>query len=124
MSDRKLHGVIAAIATPISEDGSPDIARATKLADEIAQKRPFDTSVQFVSVPLVKAQIELNHGNGAKAVDLLKSASSYDRQNAEMLALSGQAFLANHQQKDAEKEFERAVEIRPDFRDELIGQHS
>jgi 4-hydroxy-tetrahydrodipicolinate synthase len=32
MSDRKLHGVIAAIATPISEDGSPDIARATKLA--------------------------------------------------------------------------------------------
>jgi 4-hydroxy-tetrahydrodipicolinate synthase len=32
MSDRKLRGVIAAIATPISEDGSPDIARATKFA--------------------------------------------------------------------------------------------
>lgn len=32
MSDRKLRGVIAAIATPIDEAGSPDTARATKLA--------------------------------------------------------------------------------------------
>src|SRR5919206_2575625 len=28
----KLRGVIAAIATPVNEDGSPDTARATKLA--------------------------------------------------------------------------------------------
>src|SRR5438105_14645847 len=28
----KLRGVIAAVATPINEDGSPDVARATKLA--------------------------------------------------------------------------------------------
>src|SRR5882724_3613085 len=32
MSNSKLRGVIAAVATPINEDGSPDIARATKLA--------------------------------------------------------------------------------------------
>ena len=32
MSDTKLRGVIAAIATPITESGSPDTARATKLA--------------------------------------------------------------------------------------------
>ncbi len=32
MADTKLRGVIAAIATPINEDGSPDTARATKLA--------------------------------------------------------------------------------------------
>src|SRR5438094_8991776 len=28
----KLRGVIAAVATPVNEDGSPDVARATKLA--------------------------------------------------------------------------------------------
>src|SRR5882672_1997204 len=28
----RLRGVIAAVATPINEDGSPDVARATKLA--------------------------------------------------------------------------------------------
>src|SRR5215813_9505720 len=32
MPETKLRGVIAAIATPISEDGSPDTARAIKLA--------------------------------------------------------------------------------------------
>src|SRR5258708_34755388 len=32
MPDTKLRGVIAAVATPVSEDGSPDTARATKLA--------------------------------------------------------------------------------------------
>jgi 4-hydroxy-tetrahydrodipicolinate synthase len=32
MSPTKLKGVIAAVATPVSEDGSPDTGRATKLA--------------------------------------------------------------------------------------------
>ena len=32
MTARKLSGVIAAVATPVGEDGSPDTARATKLA--------------------------------------------------------------------------------------------
>ena len=32
MSSTKLKGVIAAVATPVNEDGSPDLARATKLA--------------------------------------------------------------------------------------------
>src|SRR4030081_2307391 len=31
-SNSKLRGVIAAVPTPINEDGSPDVARATKLA--------------------------------------------------------------------------------------------
>jgi len=32
MSNTKLRGVIAAVATPVNEDGSPDVVRATKLA--------------------------------------------------------------------------------------------
>src|SRR3982750_3108729 len=32
MPDSKLRGVIAAVATPVNEDGSPDVARAVKLA--------------------------------------------------------------------------------------------
>ena len=54
-------------------------ARAAKLADDIALKRPYDTLVQFVAVPLVKAQIELNQGNAGKAIDLLDSALVYAR---------------------------------------------
>src|SRR5436309_10536694 len=32
MAESKIRGVIAAVATPVNEDGSPDVARATKLA--------------------------------------------------------------------------------------------
>src|SRR3977135_1524218 len=32
MSNTKLRGVIAAVATPVADDGSPDTVRATKLA--------------------------------------------------------------------------------------------
>src|SRR6187549_1878460 len=32
MAESKFRGVIAAVATPVNEDGSPDTARATKLA--------------------------------------------------------------------------------------------
>jgi len=35
MSTTKLKGVIAAVATPVNEDGSPDTARATKLARDL-----------------------------------------------------------------------------------------
>ena len=64
-------------------------ARAAKLADDIAQKRPYDTLVQFVAVPLVKAQIELNQGNAGKAIDLLDSALVYARANTTVLYFAG-----------------------------------
>ena len=32
MSNARIRGVVAAVATPVQEDGSPDTARATKLA--------------------------------------------------------------------------------------------
>ena len=68
-------------------------ARAAKLADDIAQKRPYDTLVQFVETPLVKAQIELNHGNPGKAIDLLDSALVYARANSGVLYVRGNAYL-------------------------------
>ena len=68
-------------------------ARAAKLADDVAQKRPYDTLVQFVEVPLVKAQIELNQGNPAKAIDLLDGALVYARANSGVLYVRGNAYL-------------------------------
>jgi serine/threonine protein kinase/tetratricopeptide (TPR) repeat protein len=85
---------------------------ALRIVDDLSHKRPQDKWFQAMYLPMIRAQIELNHGNGAKAVELLKSASSYDRQEAEVLALSGQAFLANHQPQDAEKEFQSAMKLK------------
>ena len=87
-------------------------ARAAKLADDIAQKRPFDTLVQFVAVPLVKAQIELNQGNPGKAIDLLDSALVYARANSGVLYVRGNAYLKAGRGSDAVQAFQRLLDLK------------
>jgi tetratricopeptide (TPR) repeat protein/tRNA A-37 threonylcarbamoyl transferase component Bud32 len=87
-------------------------ARATKLADDIAQKRPYDTFVQFVAVPLIKAQIELNHNNPGKAIDLLDSALVYARANSGVLYFRGNAYLKAGRGSDAVQAFQRLLDLK------------
>jgi len=87
-------------------------AEAAHLADELAKERPQDTWYRASYIPAIRAQIELNHGNPAKAVELLKSAQAYDKGNAGMLRLRGNAFRMNHQFKEAETEFLAAMKLR------------
>ncbi len=87
-------------------------ARAAKLADDVAQKRPYDTLVQFVEVPLVKAQIELNQGNPAKAIDLLDSALVYVRANTGVLYVRGNAYLKAGRGGDAVQAFQRLLDLK------------
>jgi tetratricopeptide (TPR) repeat protein len=85
---------------------------AVKVANDLSRQRPHDTWVQSMFVPSILARIEINHGNGTKALDLLKPAVSYDLANAETLTLRGQAFLLNHQPQEAEKEFQLAKNLQ------------
>ena len=87
-------------------------ARAAKLADDVAQKRPYDTLVQFVAVPLIKAQIELNHENPGKAIDLLDSALVYARANSGVLYVRGNAYLKAGRGSDAVQAFQRLLELK------------
>jgi predicted Zn-dependent protease len=87
-------------------------ARAAKLADDIAQKRPYDTLVQFVETPLVKAQIELNHGDPGKAIDLLDSALVYARANSGVLYVRGNAYLKAGRGSDAVQAFQRLLDMK------------
>lgn len=87
-------------------------ARAGKLADEVAQKRPYDTLVQFVIVPLIKAQIEINQGNPGKAIDLLDSALVYARANSGVLYIRGNAYLKAGRGSDAVQAFQRLLDLK------------
>ncbi len=87
-------------------------ARAAKLADDVAQKRPYDTMVQFVEVPLVKAQIELNQGNPTKAIDLLDGALVYARANSGVLYVRGNAYLKAGRGSDAVQAFQRLQDLK------------
>ena len=87
-------------------------ARAAKLADDVDQKRPYDTLVQFVDVPLVKAQIELNQGGSTKAIDLLDSALVYARANTGVLYIRGNAYLKAGRGGDAVQAFQRLLDLK------------
>jgi eukaryotic-like serine/threonine-protein kinase len=87
-------------------------ARAAKLADQVAQKRPYDTLVQFVRTPLVKAQIELNHGDPNKAIDLLDSALVYARADSDVLYIRGNAYLKSGRGSDAVQAFQRLLDLK------------
>ena len=53
-------------------------AAAQSLIDEMQKRFPQDALLNAVSIPLIKAQLELSRGNGAQAVQLLESARRYD----------------------------------------------
>jgi len=103
-------GVVLGCAIALAMTGED--ARAAKLADEVAQKRPFDTLVQFVEEPLVKAQIELNRGSPGKAIDLLDSALVYARANSGVLYVRGNAFLKAGRGSDAVQAFQRLLDMK------------
>jgi predicted Zn-dependent protease len=65
-------------------------------------------------VPSIRARIEINHGNGAKALELLKQAAPYYNGWAEIRTLHGQAFLANHQPQEAEKILQSVLVMQHD----------
>ncbi len=87
-------------------------ARAAKLSNDVAQKRPFDTAVQFVLVPLVKSQMELNQGHPGKAIDMLDSALVYARANSGVLYVRGNSFLKAGRASDAVQAFQRLLDIK------------
>jgi serine/threonine protein kinase/tetratricopeptide (TPR) repeat protein len=95
-------------------------SRALKLADEVGKQRPYDTLVQFVSVPMVRAQVELNHNNPAKAIDLLESAQVYARADTALFYVEGNAYLKAHRPADAVKAFQQLIDLRYAFTGDIL----
>jgi eukaryotic-like serine/threonine-protein kinase len=87
-------------------------ARALKMAQDVAKQRPFDTTVQSVQVPLIQAAVELNHGNAAKAIDLMDGAMVYGRVNSGVLYLRGAAYLKAGRGGDAAQAFQRVLDLK------------
>jgi len=94
-----------------------DHERALKIANDVATQRPYDTTVQFVRVPLVKAIVEANNEEPSKAIDLLDGAMVYARANQGVLYARGVSYLQARQGAQAAQEFQRVLDnpsIHPD----------
>jgi hypothetical protein len=86
-----------------------DTAEAEKLAAETSRRFPNGTLWNAVRLPEIRAAIELQR-DPAKAVELLASASPYERAYPEAVYLRGLAYLRLHKAVEAAAEFHKIVD--------------
>ena len=86
-----------------------DAAKAEKLAAETSQLFPNGTLWNTVQLPGIRAAIELHRGQPARAVELLASASPYERAYPEAVYLRGLAYLRLRKGVEAAAEFQKIV---------------
>ena len=109
----------AALALAMAGDSS----QAQTLINDLERSFPEDTSVKFNYVPTVRAFLALNHGDPAKAIELLQVAVPYElgqprsSQTGFFGALypiyaRGQAYLVARQGAAAAREFQNILDHR------------
>jgi tetratricopeptide (TPR) repeat protein len=87
-----------------------DAAQAKKLAGETSKLFPNGTLWNAVHLPAIRAAIVLKRDQPAKAVELLASASPYERANPESVYLRGLAYLDLREGAEAAAEFEKILD--------------
>jgi eukaryotic-like serine/threonine-protein kinase len=101
-----------------------DRTRAQALADDLAKRFPKGTVVQFSYLPVLRAQVALNHNDVPKAIEALEAAAPFELGNVGYLYpvyVRGQAYLLNHQGKEAATELVKIIEHRGIVFNEPIG---
>ena len=107
----KGHDVQATVAWALAIAG--DTTHAQTLADDLSARYPEDTVVQFVYLPLIRAQIELTRKNSPKSVELLRAAEPYEFGQNSILHpayVRGQAYLADRRGSEAIVEFQKILD--------------
>ena len=87
-----------------------DLDGAEKIAAETSKHLPDGTIWNAVQLPEIRAAIELQNNQPAKAITLLASASPYERAYPEAIYLRGLAYLRLHKGQEAAAEFHKIVD--------------
>ncbi|MGO9649648.1 MAG: protein kinase domain-containing protein [Terriglobales bacterium] len=87
-----------------------DAAQAEKLAGETSKLFPNGTLWNAVHLPAIRAAIAIKRDEPAKAVELLASASPYERAYPEAVYLRGLAYLGLGEGAKATAEFEKILD--------------
>jgi eukaryotic-like serine/threonine-protein kinase len=96
------------------------------LADDMVKRFPEDTFVQFVYVPMIRAQLWIIQREPAKAVEALQAAARYEMGDLVYVRLypayvRGEAYLAGRDGGNAATEFEKIVDHPEVAVNEIIG---
>jgi hypothetical protein len=98
-------------------------SRAQTLANDLEKCFPEDTSVRFSYVPVLRAQLALNHGSPSNAVELLQSAVAHELSHTRSsihgyfgalypVYVRGLSYLAAHRGAEAAVEFQKILDHR------------
>ena len=109
----------AALAAALAGDST----RSQTLADDLERRFGEDTGARFSYLPAIRAQIALNDGKAAKAIDQLQIAAPYELGTPRSaihgnfgalypVYVRGEAYLAAHQGAKAAAEFQKILDHR------------
>ena len=97
-------------ATALALTGQSKLAMELKSA--VARQRPDDTLLQNVDLPAIEAAAALYDGNAKKALEVLGTASAYDKAYSNVLYIRGLAYLKAGQGNEAVREFGKILSLR------------
>jgi tetratricopeptide (TPR) repeat protein len=109
---------------------SGDSSGAQTLANDLERRFGQATSVRFSYLPTLRALIAVNHGEPAKAIELLQAAVPYDLGMPSShvpfgrlypVYVRGEAYLAAHQGAEAAAEFQKILDHRGIVMSDPIG---
>jgi DNA-binding winged helix-turn-helix (wHTH) protein/tetratricopeptide (TPR) repeat protein len=97
-----------------------DSAKAKILADDLEQHFPEDTSVRFSYLPVLRAQLALNRGQTAGAIEMLQTATANELGQPRStlqgfygalypIYVRGEAYLAGRRGAEAVAEFQKII---------------
>jgi serine/threonine protein kinase len=115
-------GVQFAAALALALTG--DTTHAQTLAEDLDKRFPENTVVQFNYLPAIHAQLAMNHGDNAKAVNELQAALPYELGASGGLLVvyvRGSAYLGARQGAEASAEFQKILDHRALVFNEAIG---
>ena len=113
------HGQDVDAASALALSLAGDAGGAETLINELNREHPLDTIVQHDYLPEIRATIDLQHGDPAKAIDLLQAATPYEMGQIFLTQLTlmpayvrGTAYLQAHNGNAAALEFQKIIDHR------------
>jgi tetratricopeptide (TPR) repeat protein len=95
-----------------------EAAKAESVASELGRSYPLDTFVQKMAIPQIRARVELQRGDGAKAIEELRSPEAYQFGYITVgipAYLRGLAYLQTKQGPQAVAEFQKYFDHKTAF---------
>jgi tetratricopeptide (TPR) repeat protein len=109
------HGRSNMVPVAVALAMTGDVSRSQAIADDLGHRFPDDTLLHQVSIPCVRALIEVNHKNPDAAIESLQAARPYELGAAQGLLpiyVRGLAYLRAKRGAEAAAEFQKIADHR------------